>query len=129
MTSVSYPGQAATDRRGETTIADRAVERLAAHAITELTGVGGAAPRMLGFAVVREEIERSAKVSAHVRGGAASLVVRLSIAYPASVRKTTELVREHVVRRTREMSGLDVDRVDITVIALHSDHVRRRRVV
>ncbi|MFD5245700.1 Asp23/Gls24 family envelope stress response protein [Amycolatopsis sp. NPDC058340] len=117
-----------TDGRGGLTVADGAVERIAARAITELEGVGGAASRVLGIAVGGEDLDQGAKVSAHVTGSTTTLDVRLSVKYPLSVRATTETVREHLIRRVGGLSGLTVTRVDITVTALHSAETETRRV-
>ena len=117
-----------TDGRGALTVADGAVERIAARAITELDGVGGSASRVLGIAVGGEDLDQGAKVSAHVTGSTATLDVRLSVKYPLSVRGTTESAREHLIRRVGELSGLAVTRVDITVTALHSTETETRRV-
>lgn len=116
------------DLPGRTTLADRAVERTAVQAITEIAGVGGAAPRLLGDTVGGTAEERSAQVSAVVDGTTASLRVRLSIAYPASVAHTTHQVRAHLIERLRELTGLVVTRVDITVTALYLTHPGHRRV-
>lgn len=117
-----------SDGRGALTVADGAVERIAARAITELDGVGGAASRVLGIAVGGEDLDQGAKVSAHVTGSTATLDVRLSVKYPLSVRATAESAREHLIRRVGELSGLAVTRVDITVTALHSTETETRRV-
>ncbi|QXV55739.1 Asp23/Gls24 family envelope stress response protein [Amycolatopsis sp. TNS106] len=117
-----------TDGRGALTVADGAVERIAARAITELDGVGGSASRVLGIAVGGEDLDQGAKVSAHVTGSTATLDVRLSVKYPLSVRGTTESAREHLIRRVGELSGLAITRVDITVTALHSTETETRRV-
>jgi uncharacterized alkaline shock family protein YloU len=114
--------------RGRLTISDGTVERIAAHAVTEIDGVGGAATRMLGVAVGGEDFDNSAKVSAKVSGETAALDVRLSISYPLSVARTTEQAREHLTRRVEEFTGLTVSRVDITVTALHSAVTETRRV-
>jgi uncharacterized alkaline shock family protein YloU len=114
--------------RGRLTISDGTVERVAAQAVTEIDGVGGAASRMLGVAVGGEDLENSAKVTAKVSGETATLDVRLSISYPLSVTRTTEQAREHLIRRVEEFTGLTVSRVDITVTALHSAVTETRRV-
>ncbi|MEA5363002.1 Asp23/Gls24 family envelope stress response protein [Amycolatopsis sp., V23-08] len=119
----------AADDRGTLTIADSAVERIAAHAVTEVDGVGGAATRVLGVAVGGETLDRSAKVTATVTGGTATLAVRLSVGYPQSVRKTTETTRDHLTRRVGDLTGLSVERVDITVTALHTETAETRRVL
>lgn len=116
------------DLPGRTTLADRAVERTATQAITELADVGGTAHRMLGDALNQSPEERSAQVSATVDDTTAALHVRLSIAYPASVARTTEQVRAHLIRRLHELTGLVVTRVDITVTALYLTQPGARRV-
>lgn len=110
---------------GRLTISDRTVERIAATAIGEVDGVGGSATRMLGVVVGADQ---TAKVTATVSGRTTSLAVRLSVTYPASVARTTEAARAHVVRRVEELTGFTVSRVDITVTALHSDTPDTRRV-
>jgi uncharacterized alkaline shock family protein YloU len=105
--------------RGATTIAQRTVERLAAHAIGELPDVGGAARRMFGVALAGEDLDNAAQVSAKILGARATLEVRISVVYPASVGATTEAVRAHLTRRVEEFTGITVRRVDITVTALH----------
>lgn len=112
--------------RGRTTLADRAVERIAAKAVSEVEGVGGSARRMLGVVVGGADPDRAAEVSAEVRGETVSLRVRLSVLYPVSVAGTTEQVRTHLRRRVEELTGLPVPRVDITVTALHRDAVGGR---
>ncbi|MFJ7213492.1 Asp23/Gls24 family envelope stress response protein [Amycolatopsis sp. NPDC098790] len=114
--------------RGTLTIAGQVVQRLAAHAVLEVDDVGGAAGRILGVSLGAEDLDRPAQVTAHVADGAVTLDVRISIAYPASVTRTTERAREHLVRRVEELTGLTVTRVDFTVTALHSSGIQHRRV-
>jgi uncharacterized alkaline shock family protein YloU len=52
----------------------------------------------------------------------------LSATYPASVSRTTENARSHLMRRVQELTGLSVSRVDIAVTALHNDTTNVRRV-
>ncbi|WP_410596128.1 Asp23/Gls24 family envelope stress response protein [Amycolatopsis sp. lyj-23] len=118
----------AVPERGTLSIAEQAVQRLAAHAVAELDDVGGSAGRFLGVSLAAEDLDRSAKVTAHVTGGEVRLDVRLSITYPASVTRTTERAREHLENRVEELTGLVVTRVDITVTALHTTAARRGRV-
>ncbi|MBB4912902.1 Asp23/Gls24 family envelope stress response protein [Actinophytocola algeriensis] len=116
------------DLPGRTTLADRAVERAAAQAITEIADVGGAGHRVFGDALGGSPEERSAQVSATVDDTTAALRVRLSIAYPASVAGTAREVRNHLVRRLHELTGLVVTRVDITVVTLYLNQPGPRRV-
>ncbi|MEV5301617.1 Asp23/Gls24 family envelope stress response protein [Amycolatopsis methanolica] len=116
----------APQRRGTTVVADRAVQRIAEQVITGLDGVGGAARRVLGVAVGSGDPEQPANVTARVRDGRVSLAVELSVGYPAPVAHTTRAARERLVREVGELTGLVVERVDITVTALHSDRSRER---
>ncbi|MDQ3578655.1 MAG: Asp23/Gls24 family envelope stress response protein [Actinomycetota bacterium] len=116
------------DGRGRLTISDRTVERIAATAVTEVEGVGGSATRMLGVAVGSEGLDNAAEVTAKVSGDNAVLDARLSVSYPASVSRTTEAARSHVIQRVEEFTGLTVSRMDITVTALHSGETESRRV-
>ncbi len=122
MSTVTEP------ERGTLTIADQVVQRLAAHAVREVDDVGGAAGRLLGVSLGGEDPERSAKVTASVADTTVALDVRLSIAYPASVTRTTERARAHLVQRVEELTGLSVTRVDLTVTALHTDVTTGRRI-
>ena len=106
--------------RGTLTIEDRAIERIATQAVTEVDGLGGTA-RLFGD-------DRAAKVSARVSGETATLDVRLSIGYPLSVAGTTENARRHLQQRVGELAGLTVSRVDITVTALQTRAAEKRRV-
>ncbi|MGV9366693.1 Asp23/Gls24 family envelope stress response protein [Amycolatopsis sp. NPDC003731] len=114
--------------RGELVISGHAVERIAAHAAREIDGVGGAAGRVLGVALGGEDADRSVKVDAEVDGDRVRLATRLSIGYPASVARTTDHARTHLRERVSELTGLDVERVDITVTALHPPATSSRRV-
>lgn len=98
--------------RGSLTIAGRTVERTAARAAAEIDGVGG-----------------PVKVSAKIAGETAVLDVRLAVSYPASVGRTTENARRHLMERVGELTGLAVTRVDVTVTALTSAVTPTRRVL
>ena len=117
-----------SDSRGRTTIAEHAVERIATQLLTEVENVGGTARRMLGVTVGGEDPDRDAQVTATITGETVALEARLSATYPASVSRTTENARSHLMRRVEELTGLAVSRVDIVVTALHSATADVRRV-
>lgn len=106
--------------RGALNIDDVVVEKVATAAACEIEHVGGAARRVLGVPTGRETGDGRPRVSAKVSGQVTSLEVRLAVAYPASVRATTEAVRAHVRDRVHVLTELSVTRVDITVAALTS---------
>ncbi|WP_227983615.1 Asp23/Gls24 family envelope stress response protein [Nocardia spumae] len=92
---------AAAEYRGRTTVSERTVRRLAARAAREVDGVAD-----------------GPEVSARVTGDSAVLRVRLPVAYPTPVGSVTDACRAHLMRRTHELSGLVVPRVDIEVAEL-----------
>lgn len=124
MTTAAAPAV----QRGRTTVDPQVVARIAAHALTEVDGVGGAARTMLGIAVGASAPDRDARVSARVAGGEVALSVRMSVAYPASVRAATRRTREHLTERVGGLTGLTVSTVDITVTELYRDAAPTRRV-
>lgn len=116
------------DGLGRLTIAPLAVERMATHAITECGVVGGTAGRVFGISVGEAGEDRDAEVSARLHGqSAVSLSVRCSVAYPTPVRTAAQTLREHLVGRIGELTGMRVQRVDVTVVALPGTAGRRVR--
>ncbi|WP_227996021.1 Asp23/Gls24 family envelope stress response protein [Nocardia australiensis] len=99
---------AEVESRGETTVARRAVRRIAAQAAREVAGVGA-----------------DVQVDADVTGAHAALDVRLPVHYPSPIAGVSEACREHLVQRTAELTELAVSRVDIVVSALNSDATHR----
>jgi uncharacterized alkaline shock family protein YloU len=97
---------------GRTTMDDRVVKKIVARAATEVDGVG-----------------EGPKVTASIDGESATVDIRLSVPYPASVARTTKAVRAHLIRRTGELTGLTVPRLDIVVDALRSNETKTRRVL
>jgi uncharacterized alkaline shock family protein YloU len=97
---------------GRTTMDSKVVKKIVARAATEVDGVGDAP-----------------KVTASIDGESATVDIRLSVPYPGSVARTTEAVRAHLIRRTDELTGLAVRRVDIVVDALRGNEAPGRRVL
>lgn len=104
--------------RGELTVADQVVEKIAAAVLAEVEGVGGSARRVLGVALGSDAPEGSARVSAHVDGSLVTLDVACSITYPDPVRTVSERARIRLIERVGALTGLGVRQVDITVTAL-----------
>lgn len=95
---------------GLTTVADRAVSRIAGRAALEVPDVLGAA------------------VTARVTGAVAALDVRLDLRYPAPVASTAARVRAHLVERVGALTGLQVSVVDVSVGVLRAATAPVRRV-
>ena len=122
---------------GTIRIADGVVTKLAARAAAENPDAGAAAARMLGRAVpaanqlpgVRgTDLQGLPKTSVIVDGAKAYVTLELSIRWPASIPDVTGQVRRHVRDRVRELAGLEVDEVHITVADLAFDVARPPRV-
>ncbi|HWC83172.1 MAG TPA: Asp23/Gls24 family envelope stress response protein [Pseudonocardiaceae bacterium] len=112
--------------RGQTTIATRVVERIAARVVGECQDVGGAGSSLLGISLSSARQDGDAEVSARLHGQrAVSLTVRCSVPYPRSVRQATTQLRERLTDRVGELTGMTVRRVDITVTALTTTVGRR----
>ncbi|MFI5716127.1 Asp23/Gls24 family envelope stress response protein [Nocardia sp. NPDC051750] len=96
---------------GVTTVSGRAVRRIAARAAREVAGVAG-----------------PVSVDAAVSGDRTALDIRLPILYPEPVGRVTDACRAHLQRRTAELTGLAVSRIDIVVTELAAAAARAGRV-
>ncbi|USX48362.1 Asp23/Gls24 family envelope stress response protein [Lentzea sp. HUAS12] len=105
------PRRPDAEQPGLTTVADRAVGRIAGRAAVEV-------PDVLDCAV-----------TARVTGGVATLDARLDLRYPAPVAATAARVRAHLVARVAELTGLRVSVVDVAVGVLRADAAPVRRVL
>ena len=126
---VEPAARAGRNELGTISIADGVVSKIAARAAAENPDAGAAAARMLGRAVpgaghlgVRgTDLQALPKTSVEVDGSKAFVTLEISVRWPASVPEITGQVRRHVRDRVRELTGLDVDEVHITVADLATD--------
>ena len=127
MTAVvdASPALAPPESRGSLTIADRVVERVAAHAATEVDLATGAPRTLLGQRLPSAE---RARAQARVDGGLVSVPVALAVTGPAPVRRVAAEVRSHLTRRVEELTGLEVAEVDVDVATLAATRDDTRRV-
>lgn len=115
-----------TDLIGAITIHDRVVSKVAACAAGEVADVGAAAPRVLGRSVSMpsalggrtSDLGELPKVSAQVDGTFAVLDLEVSLRWPCSIQQVTEHLRAHVCERVHQMTGLELDEVNIHVADL-----------
>lgn len=107
--------------RGRTRIADRVVERIAARAVAEVDNATGVARRVLGVRLGSAGPDSAAKVSADVDGGVVAVNAVMSVRWPAPIRTVTRQVRTNVTDRIQELTGLQVQYVDIEVATLLTD--------
>ena len=105
---------------GSTVIDDNVVGKIAGIAAREVSGVnnlGGGAARMWG--AVRESLTSSTNVqqgvNVAVEDGHASVAVAIIAEYGVAIHELANAIRENVTVAITRMTGLIVDRVDITV--------------
>ncbi|GII62761.1 hypothetical protein Skr01_28460 [Sphaerisporangium krabiense] len=127
-TTAPYGGLSAPESRGRTDIADRVLERVVAHAVAEVEDAGGLAPRVLGVPLGRDARDVAPRVTAHAEGQVAIVKVAMSATYPAPVRDLARRVRDNVMARVRELTGLEARQVDIEVTRLIGPGPGERRV-
>jgi uncharacterized alkaline shock family protein YloU len=120
-------GPGPVEDRGELTVADGVVEKIAAAALAEVEQIGGAARRVLGVPLGSDDPDQLARVTAAVTGSVVTLDVRCSVAYPAPVARVTDQARRHLIARIDELTGLTAAQIDITVTALTTPTATNRR--
>lgn len=122
-------GTQVTTTRGRTEIADRVLERIATHVLTDVEATGGAARRVLGVPLGPTDRRPRPQVTAHVDGRLATLRMRITVAYPEPIRQVTRRLRERVASRVGELTGLEVRQVDIDVDRLIRPKDQGRRLL
>lgn len=107
-------------------IEKRAVERIVSQVASESEQTGGSSGGLLGLG---QSSDLTARPSASVElvGQSADVSVDVTVAYPIPIRQVTNRLRERIRTRVHELTGIDVNRVDVTVTALHraTSSVRR----
>jgi uncharacterized alkaline shock family protein YloU len=104
--------------RGETHIDPKVVERVAAEAVREIDNATGSPRRVLGITLGSTEIDTGAKISAQVDDDTALVEVTMTVIYPASVQQVTRQTRQHLRDRVKELTGISVQEVNITVAGM-----------
>ena len=93
--------------RGRTDISDRVVSRIAACAAREVARV-----RRVGE---RGPLSFRGGTRAAVDGTLATLMLDVTVEYPAPIREVADEVRRHVAERVMTLTGMDVGHIDIEV--------------
>lgn len=109
--------------RGTLAVADRVIDKIAAHAASLVVGVvpsGSALDTVTGRTLPR--------ASSRVRGSQARVSVQIAVAWPHPLATIADRVRSIVSRELNRLSGLDVVSVDVTVerVELQDTTARRR---
>jgi uncharacterized alkaline shock family protein YloU len=104
-------------RRGTLVLAERVVEKIAAQAATEVMATSGRSGGFLGIGSGADPQARP-RVDVTLSAESADLALAVGIAYPGSIRRATQEVRDHVTERVETLTGVDVRRVDVDVTYL-----------
>ncbi len=110
--------------RGDTTIDDGVVAKVAGIAAREVAGVhdlGGGAVRAIGAMTQRVGIgdERTQGVTVEVGEREAAVDLTIVVEYGEPIPRVAEALRENVIRRIEGLTGLSVTEVNIAVTDLH----------
>ena len=120
----SGPGTPLQTDRGNTTIADAVVTKVAGIAAREVRGVhnlGGGMSRTIGSMTQRVGIgdERSQGVSVEVGEREAAVDLIVTVEYGESVPQVSQAIRENVIKRIEAITGLAVTEVNVAVNDLY----------
>ncbi|HMQ27502.1 MAG TPA: Asp23/Gls24 family envelope stress response protein, partial [Acidimicrobiales bacterium] len=112
--------------KGVTTISEEVVGKIAAMAAREVEGVdslGGTLSGALGSVVgrIRGEEHQTAGVGVEVGSRQAAADLSMTVRYPSSITEVTGAVRQNVIDRIEDMTGLEVVEVNIAVNDLAFD--------
>ena len=116
--------QSLQSERGNTTIADAVVTKVAGIATREVRGVhqlGGGVSRALGSVTQRVGIgdERSQGVSVEVGEREAAVDITVVLDFGESIPQVSEAIRENVIKRIEGITGLSATEVNVTVNDLY----------
>ena len=123
-TSTGEQSHELSAQKGQTSIADAVVTKVAGLAAREVPGVhdlGGGAARAVGSVTQRVGLgdQRSQGVSVEVGQREAAVDLTLVIDYGESIPQVAEAVREQVIKRVEGITGLSVTEVNIGVNDLY----------
>lgn len=111
------------DGRGNTTVADGVVAKIAGIAIQEIEGVhalGGGAARALG--TLREKVgqkDLTQGVSVEVGQTQVAVDVTLVVEYPYPLQQVADNARDAVYNAVEDLVGMEVTEVNITITDIH----------
>jgi uncharacterized alkaline shock family protein YloU len=128
-TGSPYPELGDPADRGSVSIADRVVERIAGHAVTQVEGASAAPRRLLGVALGENPPDKEASVDARVDGSIVTVDATVAVGYPHSVRAVTARLRTHVRAEVERLTGMRVAHIDVDVVSMRAPAAQPRRVL
>jgi uncharacterized alkaline shock family protein YloU len=114
-----------TGARGVTTIAPRVIEKIAASAAARVPGAHTTAVSRLPsfFSPV---LQPARSVDAEVTGATVRVEMHIEAEWPASIASVARRARDEVRAAVRDLVGLDLEAIDITVVRLVRAETRPR---
>ena len=103
-----------TGTRGQTVLAARVIEKIAAQVASDESSAGGSSGGFLGIGA-RADLSARPKASVELTGNIATLSVEVGMLYPVPLRQATEALRRRIRTRVTELTGVDVRQVDIRI--------------
>jgi uncharacterized alkaline shock family protein YloU len=127
-TGSRYPELGDPAERGNLTIADKVVERIAGHAVTQVEGASAAPRRLLGVPLGSDRPDQ-ASVDARVDGRTVTIDATVAIGWPASIRAVAARLRSHVRGEVERLTDMHVAHIDVDVVSMRVADAKPRRVL
>jgi uncharacterized alkaline shock family protein YloU len=106
------------DERGQLTVDDHVVEKIAGYAVTLVPDAAAAPRRVLGVRIGTARPRAAASVEAQVHGDIASVQAAISVRWPRSVQDVAEEARHRIRSEVAAITGVRVDHVDVEVVSM-----------
>jgi len=118
--------EVADDRiRGDLTIAEGVIEKIAGQAVLEVGPATGGPRTVLGINLPRSS-GSAPRVSADVFGRDAVIKVQCGAVYPEPLSAVAQRIRDQVRHRVHDLTGIRVHEVDVEIVALRRPETTRR---
>jgi uncharacterized alkaline shock family protein YloU len=118
VSRTKHPASVPPDDRGQLTVDDRVVEKVAGYAVTFVIDAAAAPRRVLGVKIGQARPRDAASVQAEVQGDIASVQAVIAVRWPKSVQKVADEVRERIRSEVAAITGVRVDHVDVEVVSM-----------
>lgn len=109
--------------RGTLKIDAKVVERIAARTADRVDHAGGSTNRLLSLPGSRAT---KPKVTADIDGRLARLSLTMAVDYPAPIGAVTRTARARIISTVKQLTGIDVKEVNITISALSHNPTQAR---
>lgn len=106
------------DERGQLTVDDHVVEKVAGYAVTLVADAAAAPRRVLGLRIGEARPQAAASVQAQVYGDIASVQASIAVRWPRSIRDVVDEARQRIRSEVAAITGVRVDHVDVEVVSM-----------